>query len=110
MIISLINTYLNIKGVIISMNQSKNRRICICRRCKHTEFWDKMMWKHGMQICRSCYKSLYEQEHREPYQWNDLDGYVPTLEDYALQKELNLSQYNTTNQILNSLKESINHD
>jgi hypothetical protein len=42
-----------------------------------------MRWLNGRCECRSCYKSHYEEVHKELYRWNDLDGPRPT----SLEKE-----------------------
>ena len=62
-------------------------RIEICKRCKKPEFYGQFRWLNGKCTCRSCYKALFELEHKIKYKWDDLDGKRPTIEEYLKQKE-----------------------
>lgn len=37
-------------------------------------------------VCRDCYKANYEQETKELYTWDDLDGKRPTMKEYREQE------------------------
>lgn len=57
--------------------------VIVCKYCGRLEYEGKMRWLNGRCECRSCYKSHYEEVHKELYRWNDLDGPRPT----SLEKE-----------------------
>lgn len=61
-------------------------RIVICKHCNRLEYYGDMRWLSGTSMCRRCYKSRWEQENKDLYVWDDLDGPVPTISD--LQKQL----------------------
>ena len=61
------------------------KKIVICKKCKEYEYYGKMRWIDGKEICRACYKSDYEHKYNKTYKWNDLDGCIPTQKDYKLQ-------------------------
>nr|DAJ50990.1 MAG TPA: hypothetical protein [Caudoviricetes sp.] len=61
-------------------------RIVVCKHCNRLEYYGDMRWLSGTSMCRRCYKSRWEQENKDLYVWDDLDGPVPTVSD--LQKQL----------------------
>ena len=63
-----------------------NDEIVICKECKKPEYWGEMRWLSGRCVCRDCYKANYEQETKEPYTWDDLDGKRPTMNEYREQE------------------------
>lgn len=63
------------------------KRIIICKHCGKPEYWGEMRWLNGWCACRSCYKSLWEQQNHKIYKWDDLNGERPTMEDYKAQEE-----------------------
>lgn len=56
--------------------------IIICKYCKRPEYYGQTRWGSGKQMCRCCYREDYENKTGRPYQWDDLDGPVPTMADY----------------------------
>lgn len=62
-------------------------QIVICNSCKKAEYWEKMRWSSGRCLCRNCYRSIWEQENKKSYSWNDLEGKRPTIEEYKKQEE-----------------------
>lgn len=61
-------------------------RIVICKYCNRPEYWGEMRWLSGKCCCRDCYKEEYEAQHFKKYQWDDLDGKRPTMEEYNNQE------------------------
>lgn len=61
-------------------------RIVICKRCGKPEYYGKMRWLNGACGCRYCYKAQWEYENNKRYEWNDLDGKRPTMEEYRKQE------------------------
>lgn len=61
-------------------------RIVICKRCGKPEYWGEMRWLSGCCVCRNCYMAQYQNEYKEPYKWDDLDGKRPTMEEYNRQE------------------------
>lgn len=66
------------------------KKIVRCGICGGLEYWGEMRWRLGFQLCRKCYRDAYNAEHGEPYQWNDLDGPVPTQAEYLQQQAAGL--------------------
>lgn len=64
----------------------KMNRIVLCKACSQPEFYGEMRWKSGYTICRACYRSEYETRTGRTYNWSDLDGPVPSMEEYLLQQ------------------------
>lgn len=62
-------------------------RIQICRYCNRPEYWEKMTYLNGKCMCRECYKAEYEATYHKPYQWDDLDGPRPTMQDFINQED-----------------------
>jgi hypothetical protein len=46
-----------------------------------------MRWLNGKCCCRACYRADYESRTGKPYEWDDLDGKVPTMEEYEKQEK-----------------------
>jgi len=61
--------------------------IVICRHCGKPEYSGEMRWRSGICSCRACYKAQYEREEHKLYQWSDLDGKRPTMEEYRAQSK-----------------------
>jgi len=61
------------------------KRIVVCD-CGRPEYYGKMRWNSGKCYCRACYRADYEDRTGKPYRWNDLDGTVPTIEEYKKQE------------------------
>jgi len=51
--------------------------VVVCKYCGRKEFWGRMMWLSGKNLCRRCYKADYTKETGKPYVWDDLDGPEP---------------------------------
>lgn len=62
-------------------------RIVLCRSCGRPEFYGDMRWRSGRCLCRACYRADYEDRTGEPYTWDDLNGRVPSMEEYLAQQE-----------------------
>lgn len=65
------------------------KRIVICKYCGRPEYYGRMMWLSGKNCCRDCYKEEYEAQYFKEYQWDDLDGKRPTMEEYRKQEGIN---------------------
>lgn len=63
------------------------QKIVICRHCGNPEYYGEMHWSSGICSCRDCYKGQYERETKKVYEWNDLDGKRPTIEEYEEQEK-----------------------
>lgn len=63
------------------------KRIVICRHCGQPEYFGEMRWLSGICSCRKCYKAQFEREEHMLYRWGDLDGPVPTMEEYEKQEK-----------------------
>ena len=74
-----------VEGILAAGRRARDR-IVICKECKKPEYWGEMRWLSGRCVCRDCYKANYEQETKEPYTWDDLDGPRPTVEEYNTQE------------------------
>ena len=61
--------------------------IVICKHCGRPEYYGKMRWLDGKCSCRACYKSYYEDKTGQLYAWSDLNGRVPTMEDFEQQNK-----------------------
>lgn len=61
-------------------------RIVVCKYCGSPEYYGEMRWLSGKCCCRECYKAQYEKESGKKYRWHDLDGQVPTIEEYWKQE------------------------
>lgn len=66
----------------------QNEEIVICKHCRQPEYWGAMRWLDGRCMCRRCYKADWESRNHSVYEWNDLDGPVPTLHDYNSQTDM----------------------
>lgn len=62
------------------------KRIVVCRHCSKPEYYGDFRWYGGRQMCRACYRHDYELRTGERYTWPDLDGPVPTLEEFRKQE------------------------
>lgn len=62
--------------------------IVICKHCGKPEYYGEMRWLSGFCSCRNCYKGLWETLNKRIYEWNDLRGKRPSMEEYNTQ-ELN---------------------
>ncbi len=62
------------------------KKIVLCRYCGRPEFYGEMRWLDGKQSCRACYRADYETKTGKLYRWDDLDGPVPTMDDYEGQE------------------------
>lgn len=60
--------------------------IGICKYCSGLEYYGNMMWLNGKCCCRKCYKTDFEKQTKMKYSWSDLDGHVPTQEEYDAQE------------------------
>jgi len=65
------------------------KEIVVCKYCGRYEYYGEMRWLSGKCCCRSCYKADYEDRTGKPYKWDDLNGYVPQLEDWHRQEVTN---------------------
>lgn len=63
------------------------KQIVLCKYCGKPEYYGEERWLSGKCMCRSCYKAAYQDERHELYTWSDLDGHVPTMEEYLKQQE-----------------------
>ncbi len=61
-------------------------RIVLCKFCGKPEYYGEFRWIDGKMLCRRCYKVDYEAKSGKLYEWNDLDGEVPTMADYIKQE------------------------
>lgn len=57
------------------------KKAVYCKYCGRPEYYGEMRWFNGKCMCRSCYKSEYEDIYRKPYTWDDLDGDRPTVQE-----------------------------
>lgn len=64
------------------------KRIVICRHCGKPEYYGEMRWLSGWCGCRSCYKHKFEEANHHLYTWDDLDGHVPTMDEFREQEGL----------------------
>ena len=67
---------------MLNMNE-----IVICKYCGKPEYYGEMRWLSGKCCCRNCYKADYEDKTEKVYEWDDLNGPRPTMEDYLEQEE-----------------------
>lgn len=63
------------------------KRIVVCRYCSKPEYYGDFRWTSGKCMCRACYRKDYEKHSGKPYTWDDLDGHVPTMEEFAEQEK-----------------------
>lgn len=63
------------------------KRIVICKHCGRPEYYGEMRWLSGKCCCRACYRSDYEDRTGKLYTWDDLNGQVPTMEEYEQQEK-----------------------
>ncbi len=61
------------------------KEIIICKYCSRPEYYGEMRWLNGKCCCRACYRSDYEDRTGNLYTWDDLNGQVPTMEEYEQQ-------------------------
>lgn len=61
-------------------------KIVICKQCGNPEYWGEMRWLSGKCTCRNCYQANWQDENHRIYEWNDLNGKRPTMEDYKKQQ------------------------
>lgn len=61
-------------------------RIVICKQCGWPEYYGEMRWLSGRCECRNCYKCHYEQVNDKLYEWKDLDGPRPSLQELSHQQ------------------------
>ena len=45
-----------------------------------------MRWLSGKCTCRNCYRANWQDENKALYEWDDLDGPRPTVEEYNIQE------------------------
>lgn len=64
-------------------------RIVLCKHCRKPEYYGEFRWLSGWTGCRDCYKEEYRTQTGEIYEWNDLDGKRPTMEEYEEQRRQN---------------------
>jgi len=62
------------------------KEIVICKHCNKPEYYGEMRWRNGKCSCRNCYKSDYEDLNNKHYEWHDLDGERPTMNEYKKQQ------------------------
>ena len=62
-------------------------RIVICKYCGRPEYYGEMRWLSGKCSCRACYRADYEDRTGNLYTWDDLNGIVPTIEEYKAQEK-----------------------
>ena len=62
------------------------QKIVLCSLCGQPEFEDELRECMGGKLCRSCYKSIFEDMVRDEYRGNDLDGVRPTYREYLEQQ------------------------
>lgn len=63
------------------------KRIVLCRYCGRPEYYGDTRWLSARCVCRACYREDYEKETGKLYTWDDLDGHVPTMDEYHGQGE-----------------------
>lgn len=63
--------------------------ITLCVGCGQPEYYGALRWICGRVLCRSCYKTAWEEYMERPYPADDLDGNRPTMEQYERQEERN---------------------
>lgn len=63
------------------------KRIVICKHCGRPEYYGEMRWLSGKCYCRACYRSDCEDRTGKLYTWDDLNGQVPTMEEYEQQEK-----------------------
>lgn len=56
--------------------------IVLCKHCGKPEYYGKMRWLSGFCGCRDCYKARWQDENHRAYEWDDLDGKRPTMQEY----------------------------
>ena len=61
-------------------------KIVICKQCNQPEYWGEMRWLSGKCTCRNCYRANWQDENKALYEWDDLDGPRPTVEEYNIQE------------------------
>ena len=62
------------------------KKIVICKYCGRPEYYGNMRWLSGSCRCRACYRADYEDRTGKLYKWDDLNGSVPTTDEYAHQQ------------------------
>ena len=62
------------------------RRIWLCKYCGKPEYYGDFRWLSGRMLCRKFYKAICEWENKKPYILDDLNGKVPTMEEYEKQE------------------------
>ncbi len=63
------------------------KKIVICRHCGRPDYWGQFRWLSGRCMCRACYRKDYEKRFNRLYEWDDLTGHVPTMEEYQKQEK-----------------------
>ena len=66
---------------------SKLLKIVICKQCGRPEYWGEMRWLSGKCTCRNCYRANWQDENKALYEWDDLDGPRPTMDEYEKQEK-----------------------
>jgi len=72
-------------GMIDEEIRGKMNKIVICKYCGKPEYYGEMRWLSGKCCCRACYLSDYERLYKRTYEWDDLNGHRPTMEEYENQ-------------------------
>lgn len=62
-------------------------KIVICKQCNRPEYWGEMRWLSGKCTCRNCYRANWRDENKTLYEWDDLDGPRPTMDEYEKQEK-----------------------
>ncbi|MBS6708959.1 MAG: hypothetical protein KH280_07950 [Blautia sp.] len=62
-------------------------KIVICKQCNRPEYWGEMRWLSGKCTCRNCYRANWQDENKALYEWDDLDGPRPTMDEYEKQEK-----------------------
>ena len=62
-------------------------KIIFCKYCGGLEYYGEMRWLSGKCCCRDCYKLDFETESGRLYEWTDLDGHRPTMEEFIKQEQ-----------------------
>ncbi len=81
----IINIQTNQGGRVMS---EIDKTIVVCKYCGRHEYYGEMRWFSGKCSCRACYRSDFENRTGRHYEWNDLDGSVPTRQEYERQGEV----------------------
>lgn len=69
------------------MTHDEMKIIVICRHCGRPEYYGQMRWLSGHCSCRPCYRIRYKDIYNKEYEWPDLDGTAPTMQDYLEQQK-----------------------